>query len=236
MDRVCRQGDGLFPAPKEIKLSCSCPDWAGMCKHVAAVLYGVGARLDQAPELLFVLRGVDEGELLAHAGNAPAVANAGERPTNALDDGDVAALFGLEMADKADPLTAAATLVERTLRAKIGTPKKQARPLPTQPKNTDAAAEDPPKPALARTKPVLMTVTRKGGKYLSVPLSTVGKPGRVPKRRRKAKRRRPPRHGAAPPERALAANPLQRTLYPSASISAMGGGRRPHRRRRVLYL
>ena len=47
MDRVCRKGDGLFPAPSEIKLSCSCPDWADMCKHVAAVLYGVGARLDQ---------------------------------------------------------------------------------------------------------------------------------------------------------------------------------------------
>src|SRR5215211_5922980 len=67
MDRVCREGDGLFPGPSEIKLSCSCPDWADMCKHVAAVLYGVGARLDQQPELLFVLRGADEAELLAGA-------------------------------------------------------------------------------------------------------------------------------------------------------------------------
>jgi len=53
MDRVCREGDGLFPAPKEIKLSCSCPDWADMCKHVAAALYSVGARLDEKPALLF---------------------------------------------------------------------------------------------------------------------------------------------------------------------------------------
>ncbi len=68
MDRVCREGDGLFPAPDEIKLSCSCPDWADMCKHVAAVLYGVGARLDEQPQLLFVLRGVDENELIAGAG------------------------------------------------------------------------------------------------------------------------------------------------------------------------
>jgi uncharacterized Zn finger protein len=60
MDRVCRTGDGLFPSPAEIKLSCSCPDWADMCKHVAAALYGVGARLDEQPELLFVLRNVDE--------------------------------------------------------------------------------------------------------------------------------------------------------------------------------
>ena len=68
MDRVCREGDGLFPSPDEIKLSCSCPDWADMCKHVAAVLYGVGARLDERPELLFVLRGVDENKLIASAG------------------------------------------------------------------------------------------------------------------------------------------------------------------------
>ena len=53
MDRICREGDGLFPAPGEIHLSCSCPDWADMCKHVAAALYGVGARLDEMPRLLF---------------------------------------------------------------------------------------------------------------------------------------------------------------------------------------
>src|SRR6478736_6338993 len=68
MDRVCREGDGLFPTPDEIKLSCTCPDWADMFKHVAAVLYGVGARLDQKPELLFVLRGVAANDLLASAG------------------------------------------------------------------------------------------------------------------------------------------------------------------------
>src|SRR5436853_7554552 len=97
MDRVCREGDGLFPSPGEIKLACSCPDWADMCKHVSAVLYGVGARLDERPELLFLLRGVDENELLARAGK-------GLLPTNApagaqtLDQNDVAALFGIEMA------------------------------------------------------------------------------------------------------------------------------------------
>ena len=53
MERVCRQKTGLFPSPSEITLSCSCPDWAGMCKHVAAVLYGIGARIDQQPELPF---------------------------------------------------------------------------------------------------------------------------------------------------------------------------------------
>src|ERR1700726_3963228 len=68
MDRVCRPGDGLFPAPGEIKLSCSCPDWADMCKHVAAALYGVGARLDETPQLLFVRRGGDQNELFSDTG------------------------------------------------------------------------------------------------------------------------------------------------------------------------
>lgn len=55
---------GLFPEPKEISFSCSCPDWALMCKHVAAALYGVGARLDEKPERFFELRGIDMGRLI----------------------------------------------------------------------------------------------------------------------------------------------------------------------------
>ena len=107
MDRVCREGDGLFPSPREIDLSCSCPDWADMCKHVAAVLYGIGARLDSSPELLFKLRGVDEADLLVHAGRhrsqkAPAPAGA-----KVLDEGDAAALFGLDMAEQTGSESAA---------------------------------------------------------------------------------------------------------------------------------
>ena len=101
MDRVCREGDGLFPSPEEIRLSCSCPDWADMCKHVAAALYGVGARLDEKPQFLFVLRGVDENELLTNAGQDLALATAAPGGAKILDDSDVAALFGLEMAGPA---------------------------------------------------------------------------------------------------------------------------------------
>ena len=64
MSIVTNQTKGLMPQPGEIKLNCSCPDWADMCKHVAAVLYGVGSRLDSVPELLFKLRGVDASELI----------------------------------------------------------------------------------------------------------------------------------------------------------------------------
>jgi len=101
MDRVCRKGDGLFPSPREIKLACSCPDWADMCKHVSAVLYGVGARLDEKPQLLFVLRGVDENELIASAGQDFPLSRATPGAAKVLNDTDVAALFGLEMADTA---------------------------------------------------------------------------------------------------------------------------------------
>jgi uncharacterized Zn finger protein len=105
MDRVCREGTGLFPAPKEIKLSCSCPDWADMCKHVAAVLYGVGARFDEKPALLFELRGVDENQLLANAGQELSLKKVVPATIKVLDYGDVAALFGLEMVERSDTPT-----------------------------------------------------------------------------------------------------------------------------------
>jgi uncharacterized Zn finger protein len=102
MDRVCRQTEGLFPGPKDIKLSCSCPDWADMCKHVAATLYGVGARLDTQPELLFVLRGVDAKDMIAGAGGVLAKPKRAQANTKVLADDDVAALFGLDMAEEGD--------------------------------------------------------------------------------------------------------------------------------------
>ena len=134
MDRVCREGDGLFPAPEEIKLSCSCPDWADMCKHVAAVLYGVGARLDEKPELLFVLRGVDENELLASAGQDLSLKKAVRSKAKVLDDGDVAALFGLEMADDAnsDGSVPAASKPSRPTTTKRSKPYVRKKP-PTEP-------------------------------------------------------------------------------------------------------
>jgi uncharacterized Zn finger protein len=99
MERVCQQKRGLFPSPNEIKLSCSCPDWADMCKHVAAVLYGVGARLDQQPELLFRLHKVDEQELIARAGNNfPLSKNGPSAPKVLSGSEDLSALFGLDMA------------------------------------------------------------------------------------------------------------------------------------------
>ena len=99
MERISQQQTGLFPSPKEIKLSCSCPDWAEMCKHVAAVLYGVGTRLDQQPELLFRLRAVNEKELIASAGKALPSAKKSPVAAKVLGEEDLSKLFGLELAD-----------------------------------------------------------------------------------------------------------------------------------------
>lgn len=86
---------GLFPQPSEIKMDCSCPDYADVCKHVAAVLYGIGARLDTQPELLFKLRGVDHMELINAAGEITAGTKRGKAKRLAVQDlGDV---FGIEI-------------------------------------------------------------------------------------------------------------------------------------------
>jgi uncharacterized Zn finger protein len=103
MERVCRQKTGLFPSPAEIELSCSCPDWAGMCKHVAAVLYGIGARIDQQPDLLFRLHDVDEKELIAGAGKALPLSKRAPAATKVLGGEDLSALFGLDMAPGGGP-------------------------------------------------------------------------------------------------------------------------------------
>jgi uncharacterized Zn finger protein len=99
MERICRQDTGLFPRPSEIRFTCSCLDHASMCKHVAAVLYGVGARLDESPELLFRLRAVDETELLSDLGAALPDARTERDTAKTLGGGDLAALFGLDMAE-----------------------------------------------------------------------------------------------------------------------------------------
>jgi uncharacterized Zn finger protein len=108
MERICRQGTGLFPKPAEIKFSCSCLDHASMCKHVAGALYGVGARLDARPELLFRLRAVDENDLVANIGDALPMSKQGPAAGKVLEGDDMAALFGLDMGDVAGPAPAVA--------------------------------------------------------------------------------------------------------------------------------
>ena len=111
MQIVTRRDGGLFPTPKEIDLDCSCPDWADLCKHVAASLYGVGARLDQSPELLFLLRGVNPAELISQASAAEAVRQtAAANGAPALTDQELTDVFGIELGNVQIPVQPVATL------------------------------------------------------------------------------------------------------------------------------
>jgi uncharacterized Zn finger protein len=125
MDRVCREKTGLFPSPGEIRLSCSCPDWADMCKHVAAVLYGIGARLDQQPELIFQLHNVDAKELIAGAGTALPQRKKSPGAGKVLGGEDLSALFGLDMAEGAAPVEAKP--VKKEIRKKAAVPSKKGK-------------------------------------------------------------------------------------------------------------
>lgn len=96
---------GLFPTPEEIHMRCSCPDWATLCKHVAAVLYGIGARLDEDPTLFFLLREVTVNDLISQAVTEKANTllkksqSKSERAIDAEDHEDLGALFGIDLDD-----------------------------------------------------------------------------------------------------------------------------------------
>ena len=99
-------GKGLFPSPKEISLKCNCPDWALMCKHVAAALYGVGVRLDDSPALFFELRGLDVNDLVARAVTERTEAllqKSTHKSARVIETDDLSDLFGISMQESEDP-------------------------------------------------------------------------------------------------------------------------------------
>ncbi len=151
MERVCRKGDGLFPAPHEIKLSCSCPDWADMCKHVAAVMYGIGARLDQEPHLLFTLRAVDENELIAKAGKAVHLAGTMPATARVIVDDDLSALFGIDVGDK-DPVAETRRETSSPPPAKAQRAKVKTKKAPATSTIARSLKPGPVKKAKAKTK------------------------------------------------------------------------------------
>jgi uncharacterized Zn finger protein len=98
MEIMTRRDLGLFPSPKEIKLDCSCPDWAEMCKHVAAALYGVGSRLDEKPELLFLLRHVSHQDLVSGSSAVTALTGTKTGADHAtLSTAEISDVFGIEL-------------------------------------------------------------------------------------------------------------------------------------------
>jgi hypothetical protein len=153
MARICEPRAGLFPEPRELTFACSCPDWASMCKHVAAVLYGVGARLDERPELLFTLRGVDAAELVtAAAGAAPRRARAPAAGRVLLGAG-LSELFGIDLATDA-PAPGKRAAPARTPRPKPKpAPARGQKPTPKKPTPAGRATAAPArraKPTSAR--------------------------------------------------------------------------------------
>jgi uncharacterized Zn finger protein len=135
--RVVTQPErGLFPAPKEIELDCSCPDWADLCKHVAASLYGVGARLDQNPALLFLLRGVDPADLISKASATEAVrqATAPQGAAPAMSEAELAGVFGIELAPAQPVRAPEAAPVPVAPEVPPATPAKAPAPSPRQPR------------------------------------------------------------------------------------------------------
>jgi uncharacterized Zn finger protein len=151
MEVVTQRGGGLFPKPAEIEMKCSCPDWAGMCKHVAAVMYGIGARLDQKPELLFLLRKVDHLELIEGAVDAGPVSEAGKpKGKKTIATAELADVFGIEMAEaetsaKVAPAKAKAN-ASRPPKARVSTAKAASK------KTTKRAGAGAKNTATARTK------------------------------------------------------------------------------------
>ena len=181
MKRICTPNTGLFPAPKEIQFSCSCPDWASMCKHVAAVLYGVGARLDQQPELIFALRGVDAKDLVAQAGAGLPKLN--QRPTagKVLDNALLADVFGIEMADVAAAAEPAAphrrsraiNLSQPLAKATATTSRRTPTAGTTEATNKTVAAQKPRKAKKPSASPHNSTTARaKTGGMTKVPQKT----------------------------------------------------------------
>ena len=157
MQRICTPQTGLFPAPKEISFSCSCPDSASMCKHVAAVLYGVGARLDQRPELLFSLRRVDAKDLVSQAGAGLPKAKKGMAVGKVLDTSMLADVFGIEMDEAVAPL-------------RVASPRKKPAPAKVIAKKAAKGKAQPPA-ATSKKPAAIRKVT--AAKKLGVPKKTV---------------------------------------------------------------
>ena len=154
MTRLCEEKTGMFPSPKDILFTCSCPDWASMCKHVAAVLYGVGARLDRQPDLLFTLRKVDQQELIATAGSG--FSTKGKRPagTKVLASDDLSEMFGIEVAPATPAKRLATSAVQRTPPAAATAAGSSKRKEPTPPaKSTKTAPASKPGSRTPRLTP-----------------------------------------------------------------------------------
>jgi uncharacterized Zn finger protein len=172
MELVTDRAHGLFPKPKEIKMRCSCPDGARMCKHLAAVMYGVGSRLDSSPELLFALRGVGHMELIEQAiPTAPVGAKTGA-PTIAADD--LGAIFDIEIGD-APGAKALTRIPDKPARKKAAAKASATKEKNVAPAKKVAAKASPAKPKNVATVKKATTAKDKGVATVKKAATTMGK-------------------------------------------------------------
>lgn len=173
MQRLTRQKEGLFPSPSEINMDCSCPDWSKCCKHLAAVMYAIGARLDKRPELLFLLRDVDHQELVSQA---VAEGNLDKELSAAVDGSlagqDLSEIFGIEL-DASALATPQPDPSSSGRQGKIVRPSK-AKQVAGKPaaSRTKKAIQKPKSPSTISTKAALAEKTAKPAKVKRVAKST----------------------------------------------------------------
>jgi len=169
MGRLCVPDTGLFPAPGQIHLDCSCPDSAVMCKHVAAVLYGVGARLDAEPELLFTLRGVDAAQLVTRAATTRVTRRRSSDAPASLDESTLGDVFGIEMEEVAPAPTKPAKPAKLAKPAKPVTPSKRTKPAtPVTPSKRTKPARAPRRHAAKVEEAPAMEISTDGLASLGV--------------------------------------------------------------------
>ena len=148
------KGSGLFPSPKEIDFECSCPDWAVMCKHVAAVLYGIGTRMDEDSALLFLLRKVKMRDLVTEAvrGTSSALLKrAKTKSARVIDDADLGDVFGIELETNSSVKRANASVSTGEINTTTTPVVKKAKPKRTT-KKTKAVAKKAKQSQSARMK------------------------------------------------------------------------------------
>jgi uncharacterized Zn finger protein len=172
MEVVTDRQEGLFPLPGEISFDCDCPDWAVMCKHVAAVLYGIGARLDENPELLFTLRGVNHEELIDTDAEAALGAATRSGKSKRLAADDLSDVFGIDIdVDRSSDSADSARVTPPATPGKKA--KENARPATQEAKG--ATKKKTPKKKSTR-RPAKKTVARKKSAKKTV---APRKPGRT---------------------------------------------------------
>lgn len=182
---------GMFPAPQELTFACSCPDWADMCKHVAATLYGVGVRLDEDPKLFFRLRDAEIGELIKQAVSEKAeklLEKATRKSSRAIEDTDLSSVFGIDIEE---PVESGKRILPKALPAgKNKTTEAPAKRKPSEKKDPQQKKakkikkETVPKTALRKAKTTKVAQKKKAvpGKGLKSTVTTIKKKKAKPTR------------------------------------------------------